>query len=217
VALTLEGPATLTSLDDTARVRARVLDAAGRELDGSALRWSVRPGGAIAPDGAGIYRAVGNGRATVVAEIDVGETGVRPDGYWASRVADSVVVDVRQRAARLALAPADTGFWTLGAVRRLAVRVTDARGHALLDGPPPLTWRSADAAVVAVDADGVVRSVAEGVSRVTVQAGDLAGATTFTVSPRRPHTSCAAFTQRRQARQTCVTLDFVMREREGAP
>jgi hypothetical protein len=216
VVLTASGPASLASLGDTARIAPRVLDRAGNALDPSRLRWSVSAPGIVQSEGAGIYRAIGNGRVTVVAEIDPGETGVRPAGYWAGRVADSVTIDVRQRAARLALVPVDTAFTTVGASRQLHVLVTDARGNALLDAPPPLTWHSADPAIVTVDAMGVVHSLTEGAARVTVQAESLIGATTFTVHPRLPHTSCMVFAQRRQTKQSCVTLDLVIREPEAA-
>jgi hypothetical protein len=215
ITLDADTRAALASLGDTARVTPRVLDQEGRPLAGVALRWSLAPAGVVQRDAEGVYRAVGNGRATIVAAVDVGETGVRADGYWATPVADTVVVEVRQRPARLTLAAVDTAFGTLGALRQLRAEVTDARGNALLDGPPPLTWRAENAAVLAVDGAGVVRSLGEGTSRVTVQADGLAGAATFTVSPRLPHTSCMLFAQRRQTRQACVTLDLVVREREG--
>ena len=208
--------APLTSLGDTARVSARVVDAAGVPLAAAPLRWRVAPAGVVHADADGVYRAVGNGRATVVAELDPGQTGVRPTGYWAGRLVDSVVVEVRQRPARLTLAPVDTAFRALGASRQLRVDVTDRRGHALLDGPPPLTWWSADPRTATVDGAGVVRGVGEGSARVVVQADSLRGWATFTVSPRMPHTSCMVFAQRRQSRQACVTLDFVVREPGGA-
>jgi hypothetical protein len=215
VALSVDAAAPLASLGDTALVRLRVVDRDGRAMEGLPLRWSLSPAGVLRQEAPGVYRAVGNGRATVVAELDPGATGVQPGGYWAGRIADSVVVEVRQRAARLTLAPVDTAFATLGALRPMRVQVTDARGHALLDGPPPLTWASTDAGVLSVDGAGVVRSIGEGTARITVQAAGLAGAATFTVSPRLPHTSCMVFAQRRQTRQACVTLDLVVREREG--
>lgn len=208
--------APLASIGDTALVRPRVLDQHGQPLAGVRLRWSLSRDGVVVQDAEGVYRAVGNGRVTVVASVDPGTTGVRPAGYWADRLTDSVTIEVRQRAARLALAPVDTAFAALGTARQLRVTVTDARGHALLDGPPPLAWRSGDARVVAVDGAGVVRSLAEGTARVTVEAESLVGAATFTVQPRLPHTSCMVFAQRRQARQACVTLDFVVRDREAA-
>lgn len=216
VILTTRGPASLASLGDTALLTPRVLDVDGRPLDGVRLRWSVSRTGVVERDADGVYRAIGNGQVTIVAEVDVAETGVRPDGYWAGRIADSVTIEVRQRAARLALAPVDTMFFALGTSRPLRAQVTDARGHPMLEDPPPLVWTSAEPGVVAVDSAGVVRSLGEGAARVSVSAGELVGAATFFVSPRVPHTSCMVFTQRRQTRQTCVTLDFVLREREAA-
>jgi hypothetical protein len=210
--LTTDVGTSLASLGDTALVRPRVLDAHGAPLDGVQLRWSARPAGIVQLDGEGVYRAVGNGRVQVVAEIDPGTTGVRPVGYWAGPIADSVSIEVRQRPARLTLAPVDSAFGTLGASRQLHAQVTDARGNAMLDGPPRLTWLSADPGVLGVDGSGIVRSLGEGTARILVQAGQLTGAATFTVAPRLPHTSCMMFARRRQTRQSCVTLDLLVRE-----
>jgi hypothetical protein len=214
VHLSVDATGALASLGDTAIVRMQVLDARGAVMRDAHPRWSLSADGIVVADAEGVFRAVGNGRVTIVASIDPGTTGVRPSGYFAERVADSVVIEVRQKAARLTLAPVDTAFGALGTHRQLGVHVTDARGNAMLGGPPPLTWRSADARVVQVDGAGVVRSVGEGTSQVTVQVGDLVGAATFTVQPRRPHTSCMVFAQRRQTRQSCVTVDFTLHERE---
>jgi hypothetical protein len=215
VTLATESPTVLTSLGDTALVRALVLDESGDPLHGVPLQWTTTPDGIVQVDDEGVLRAVGNGRVTVAAAVDLARTGVRSSGYWADRLADSLVLEVRQRPARLAIAAADTAFTSLGARRQLRAQVTDARGNALLDGPPPLTWRSADPRVVTVDSSGVVRSNGEGDARITLQADDLFGEAIFTVRPRLLHTSCMVFTQRRQTQQSCVTLGFVVREPEA--
>ncbi len=214
VTLSTQGPTLLTSLGDTAIVRSQVLDRSGTPLDSVPLRWTITPADVVQADGEGVFRAVGNGRVTVVAAIDVADTGVRPGGYWASRLADTVVIEVRQRPSRLVIAPVDTAFTTIGARRQLSVQVSDARGNPMLGGPPPLTWRSADPRVVTVDSAGVVRSSGEGDAQVIVQADEVVGAAAFTVRPRLPHTSCMVVAQRRRTQQSCVTLDFVLRERE---
>jgi hypothetical protein len=216
VVFTVSTTAPLASLGDSISLAPRVLDQRGRPVGDARLRWSVRPAGVVQQDGEGVFRAIGNGRATIVAEVDPGTSGVRPAGYWVGSLADSAVVEVRQHAVRLALAPTDTTFTALGGARQLRVQVTDARGHPLVQAPPALRWQSSDARVVAVDSGGVARSVAEGSARVTVHGADLAGAATFTVRPRRPHTSCMVFARRRQTRRSCVTLDLVVREREVA-
>ncbi|HEX6630462.1 MAG TPA: hypothetical protein VF048_05200 [Gemmatimonadaceae bacterium] len=205
--------ATLASLGDSVVLTPGVRDRDGRAVDGARLRWSASPAGIVEPDGEGVYRAVGNGRVTIVAALDPGETGVRPAGYWVGPIADTVVVEVRQRAVALALLPVDTTFRTLGAQRQLRVQVTDARGHPLRDEPPPLTWQSTDSTVVAVDSAGVARSFTQGTARITVHAEGLDGAAVFTVDPRLPHTSCMVYAQRGESREACVTLEFVLRER----
>ena len=213
VSLAVNSLASLTSFGDTVTLSPRVLDAEGRPLDGARIRWSLSDTGIVQRDGEGIYRAIGNGKVTIFAELDPGGTGVRPAGYWAGRLADSVVVEVQQRPVRLALAPVDTAFGSLGGSRQLNVQVTDARGNVIANGKLPLIWQSADSSVVTVDSAGTVHSLGEGSARVTVRSDTLSGAATFTVDPRRPHTSCMVFTLRHQSRQECVTLEFIVRER----
>jgi hypothetical protein len=215
VVLTSSTSATLASIGDSAMLRTRVLDQNGHTLDGTRLRWTVMPAGIVQRDGEGVYRAIGNGRATVIAELDPGETGVRPSGYWAARVADSVVIEVKQIPARLVLAPVDTAFATLGAIRQVHALVSDARGNPMLDAVPALIWGSDDSHILAVDTAGKVRSLGEGAARITAQVGELRGATTFTVHPRLAHTSCMVFEQRNQSKESCVTIELVMRAREG--
>jgi hypothetical protein len=216
VVLTVSTTAPLASLGDSINLAPRVLDQRGRPVDDARLRWSVRPAGVVQQDGEGVFRAIGNGRATIVAEVDPGASGVRPAGYWVGALADSAVVEVRQHAVRLSLVPMDTMFTTLGGARQMRVQVTDARGNPLVQAPPALGWESADPRVVTVDSAGVARSVAEGSTQITVDGADLSGAVTFAVRPRRPHTSCMVFARRRQTRRSCVTLDLVVREREAA-
>jgi hypothetical protein len=214
LSLKVLGTSSLASLGDSALLNPKVLDASGNMLSTRDVRWSVRPQGIVVQEGTA-FRAVGNGRVTIVAEIELGQTGVRPDGYWAERVADSVTIDVQQRAVRLSLAPVDTAFTTLGALRKLLVTATDARGHALIGNLPALTWSSSQPSAATVDSTGVVKSLAEGLSVVTVQTAGLLGVVIFTVRPRLPHTSCMVFAQRRQSKQSCVTVDFTVREREA--
>jgi hypothetical protein len=215
VTLTASSSVSLASVGDTDIVTPLVFDQQGNTIDGVRLHWSFSPSGIVQQDGDGIFRAIGNGRVTVVVEIDPGETGVRPAGYWAARIADSVVIEVRQRPARVTFAPVDTAFTALGGTRQVRVQVADARGHPMLDGPPLLTWQSSDPRVVLVDSVGVVRSFGEGTARISVHAGELTGGATFTVRPRLPHTSCMVVEVRRQNRQSCVTIDLIVREREG--
>lgn len=203
----------LTSLGDTVVLTHTALDADGNPVSGARLRWSVRPAGIIHEDSDGVFRAIGNGQATIVAELDPSQAGVRPAGYYVGQLSDSVVVTVRQIAARITLAPVDTVFGLLGSSRQLHAQVTDARGNALLDGPPQLLWHSADTTVVTVDSAGMVRSRGQGSAHVTVQAAELTGVIGFSVDARMPYTSCMVFAERQRTVQSCVTIDFTMRAR----
>jgi hypothetical protein len=214
VALDLATPAQLTSLGDTVRVHARITSRTGTSLERASMRWSVEPAGIVTPVGIDTWEAVRNGRVTIIGSLDPASTGVRPSGYWAERTADTVVVDVRQRAVSLTLTPVDTLFNTVGATRTVRVSVRDARGHELMDAPPP-TWLTANPNVITVDGTGVVQSAGAGDAQVTVQAGGLTGRVSFTVQPRLPHTSCMVYARRRESRQSCVTLGFVLREQTG--
>jgi hypothetical protein len=214
VSLTVTGPAVLTSLGDTVLLRTQVGSRAGTPTGRDGLRWTVEPAGIIEAVGPDAFRAVRNGRVTIVASIDPARTGVRPAGYWAERTTDTVTIEVRQRAVSLTLAPVDTLFTTVGAMRTIAVSVRDARGHLLEDAPPP-AWLTADPRIVTVDASGAVRSAGEGSAQVTVQVGGLTGSLPFTVRPRLPHTSCMVYARRGASRESCVTLGFVLRERAG--
>ena len=206
----------LTSLGDTVVLTRAAVDADGNPVSGVRLRWSVSPAGIIHEDSDGVFHAIGNGQATVTAELDPTQSGVRPAGYYVGHLSDSVVVTVRQIAARITLTPVDTLFATLGASRQMQVQVTDARGNPLLDGPPSLLWHSADSSVVTVDSAGIVRSRGEGSASVTVQAAELTGVIGFSVKAQMPYTSCMVFAQRQHTVQSCVTIDFTMRERSAA-
>lgn len=214
VVLTASSTTSLGSLGDSALLTPRVLDAGGRVVPNVKLLWSVSTAGIVQADGEGVYRAIANGRVTIIAAVDPGQTGVHPKGYWAEPIADSVTVDVRQRPVRLAVAPVDTAFKSIGATRALQVQATDARGNPMPSAIMSLTWQSADPRVVTVDSAGLVRSRGEGTARVTVRADSLVGAATFAVNPRLPHTSCMVYAQRKRAKQSCVTLDLVLHERE---
>lgn len=213
VVLVANSATSLGSLGDSAILAPRVLDAGGRVVPNVKLVWSLSKAGIVQAEGEGVYRAIANGRVTIVAAVDPGETGVRPKGYWADPIADSVTVDVRQRPVRLAVAPVDTTFTSIGATRALQVQATDARGNPMPSAIMSLTWLSADSRVVTVDSAGLVRSRGEGTARVTVRADSLVGAATFAVNPRLPHTSCMVYAQRKRAKQSCVTLDLVLHER----
>ena len=207
--------APLACVGDSATIRGGVVEACGATITGSKFKVQVTPAGVLDQVGPLTFRAVRNGTVKIVAEIDVGATGVAPGGYWADRVADSITVQVKQLPARITFAPLDTAFTMLGAVRTLKATVTDARGNALIDPVAPLSWQTSDGKIATVDSVGVVRSVAEGNANITATVQSLSARATFSVRPRLAHTSCMVYAPRKQTRQSCVTLDFVVRAPAG--
>ncbi|WP_411280876.1 hypothetical protein [Gemmatimonas sp.] len=213
--LTVVSASQLESVGDTARVQSRVLDQVGVVLANVPLRWSVTPAGIVQMVSNGTFSAVANGRATIIAEVDPADTGVRPRGYLSGPLADTVVIEVRQRAVRLTITVSDTAFKSLGAVRSLRSEVADRRGNIMGLDVAPVSWRSVNATIVSVDSAGVVRSRAEGRTTILATSGELSATAALTVTPRLPHVSCMVYAQRRQSKTSCVSLDFVLREREA--
>ncbi len=213
--LTLVSAAQLESFGDTAILQTRVRDLAGGTMSAVPMKWSASPAGIVQTLANGRFMAIGNGRVTVVAEVDPASSGVRPGGYVASPLADSVVLEVRQRAADIALIGADTLFRTIGAARVMRVQAVDRRGHPVMAIVAPISWRSEQTGIVTIDSLGVARSRSEGVARVIASSGSVSKSLNITVSPRLPHVSCMVYAQRRQSKTSCVSLDFVIREREA--
>lgn len=213
--LTVVSTSLLESFGDTALVQSRVLDQAGAALADVPLRWSASPAGIVQMVGNGTFSAVGNGRVTIIAEVDPAQSGVRPRGYFSGPLADTVMIEVRQRSVRLDITVSDTTFRLLGAVRLLHAVVTDRRGNIMGPSVAPVSWHSVNATIVSIDSAGVARSRAEGRTSIVATSGELSAAAFMTVTPRLPHVSCMVYARRRQSKTSCVSLDFVLREREA--
>ncbi len=204
----------LSSLGDTLRVDALVRNASGAELNAVPLRWQLSAPGVLEPLGHGLFRAVGNGRVIITVAVDPSHTGVRPGGYYADVRVDSVTVNVQQIPAQVLALSADTLFTMVGLTRKVHLRVTDARGHDIDRDLLRVSYHMVDARVATVDSTGRVTSAAEGRTELVATASTAGGASTWqqpvNVRPRAAHTSCMNFTQRRRAREACVTSNFIV-------
>jgi hypothetical protein len=98
-------------------------------------------------------------------------------------IADSVRVEVRQRAARAIIADKlNIGTKVLGDTFRIRVNATDAAGDQISNIQP--TWASLNPAIVAVDPlSGLARSVGAGTARIIAQAGDATDTVSISVAP----------------------------------
>ncbi|HEX8274364.1 MAG TPA: Ig-like domain-containing protein, partial [Longimicrobiaceae bacterium] len=161
--------ATLDALGASAQLGATVYSAAGGAMAGIATSWSSLDAGIATVDGAGRVTARAVGTARIVAT--------------AGALADTAVVTVRQVVASIAVTP---GAPTLqeGGVQQLAAAASDANGNAVPVGA--FAWTSSNPAAATVDAAGVVRAVAAGVSYVTASAGGRTATATVTVAAAPP-------------------------------
>lgn len=204
----------MSSFGDSATVTVRVFDAGGTALTGVPIVYKVSAPGVVEALGNGIFRAVADGQVTITAEVDPSATGARPAGYYADRLSQTVTLQVRQLPARIVPVSADTGFTALGQLKPVVLRVTDARGNPM--GTVTRTWSTDNPLVATVDANGTVRSVGSGSTRLTYTVGTLSWSTTITVNASRQHVSCMRYTQRRTAREACVTNTFTLRGPRGS-
>lgn len=194
----------LASFGDSAIVQSRVVDGNGNVMTGVPLRWTVRAGGALELLATGVYRAARNGQATIVVQLDPSYTGVKPAGYFADLLMDSVTIAVQQQPARIVPLVTDTVFTLLGSSRTFRVQVADARGNIMTSGWSA-QWQSGNPGIATVDSTGTVRVSGNGVAPVSVRVGTASWATTMSVNATRPHVSCMRYRQRRAAREQCVT------------
>jgi hypothetical protein len=117
-----------------------------------------------------------------------GEVTARSNGVTYIRctdrgIADSVRVDVRQRATRAIIADKlNIGTKVLGDTFRIRVNATDAAGDQIAN--IQATWASLNPAIVAVDPlSGLARTVGAGTARIIAQAGDATDTVSISVAP----------------------------------
>jgi len=146
---------TVTSLQDTLKIRAAPLTLRGDTIRGVPIRWQVVSGQQYATllgDTTGKIRAETNGTAVFRGTVDT--------------VTVTRTVLVRQRPRFLTVAPDTMTFRYTGQLKAATAVVQDARRN-LMTGVTPV-WASTDTAVVKVEGPGELRAVRDGPARVTV-------------------------------------------------
>ena len=154
----------LSALEDTVRLAARVFDQNGQVMAGAAVTWATSEPSVAAVDGSGLVTSVGNGSATVTA------TSGAASGNAAVTVAQEVTEVVLQPAAVILV---------VGDTIRLAAAATDANGHAVKGAS--FAWATGDPAVAGVDDAGLVTAIAAGSTTVAVTSGGVTGEAQLTV------------------------------------
>lgn len=151
----------LDALEDTVRVTATVLDPNGRPIAGAEVSWSSADTSIVTVDSAGLVTGVATGTAFIRAALD--------------DLADSVIAEVRQVPAGVRIHPEDGPhtFAALGDTLRLSAVVVDANGHAI----PGLSvsWSTSNAAVAAIDDEGLLTATGNGTAIITATALSASG------------------------------------------
>ncbi len=165
--------ATLSAIDQTARLSADVYDQLGRAITDATVAWSSSDPAVAAVDTSGLVTAAGNGTATVTV--------------LSGEVSDSASIIVSQTATTVEVTPQAHAL-AAGDTVRLAATATDENGHVVVDAA--FGWTSSDTAVASVDSLGLVRGVGEGAATITAAVGDAAagveGTAEITVLPPPP-------------------------------
>ena len=143
---------------------ARVLDGAGRELSRQ-VSWTVANSQFATVDGSGVLTGVAPGETQVVARVEGRE------GAATVRVTSTTPASIQ-------ISPAEPVV-LLGGTTALTAVVIATDGGTLTDRVP--TWTSADQNIATVDAQGVVRGVRIGSTRIVAAADAVTAEVTVTV------------------------------------
>jgi len=144
------------------------LDASARDQNGNTLlaqfTWSSSDTTVVTVDSEGLVTGLNNGTATVTVR--------------SGTVSNSVAVTVEQEPASIALSRDEAILTALDDVLQLEASVFDANDNAM---SPEVTWESSDPAVVSVDDDGRITSLANGTTTVTATVESISDSVTVTV------------------------------------
>ena len=148
---------TAWALGDSIQLALTLTDAHGGIVPGVQVGWTSTDTAVATVDTAGTVVARAPGQATVVAAAG-------------GRIAQSRIL-VRPRAAAIWLQGDSVIRVGEGGATRLVARVVDARRHPVQ--AQPITWRSADPTVAAIDSAGRVTGVTAGRTTLAATGGDL--------------------------------------------
>jgi len=160
----------LSSLGETARLAAEVLDQSGNAMS-VAVVWSSSATAVATVNPAGVVAAESNGVASIVAT--------------AGQASGSAVATVEQRVASISLIPAAFSLIAAGSVP-MAATAADANGYPMADAA--FSWRSSDTAVVRLTGSFVAEAVGVGSASVVAASGtveDSAGISVVVPPPVR--------------------------------
>jgi len=205
--------ARLSSLGDTLRLAAEVLDSNGTALPQFQVRWRLERDGVMDTTAAtGVFRSVANGEVRVWAEVvSTGGVFTSTNGFRADVVSTPVVVTVAQEPSTVSLTSPEFTLWSLGSALQVTPTVRDARGAIIATPTTPITWTSSNASVAVVDSIGRVRAVGEGTVIVRSAIAGVTAATLLQVSPTIVPRFCV--TAEGVDESTCAEVRLTSQER----
>lgn len=156
----------LTYVGDQLQLQVTATDADGMSVSTAGVHWTSANTGVATVRAGGVVTAVDNGSAVIHAELE---------GASAARQ-----VTVAQELAEVRIQGPDTVF-DPGIRTRLVAVALDAGGAPFTLAP--LTWRSDNESVVAVDNEGRARGLTGGTARVSAGLDGVAGSHDLTVIP----------------------------------
>ena len=165
VVIESSGSLSLTSIGQTAVVRARGYDRRGNEISTPPFWRSVNQAVAHVDSRTGIVTALAQGTSTVIAEMDTARA--------------SLAVTVADVAVLLEIFPSLATLTSIGDTLPLHVVARNALGTVIAS--PSVQWRSANESVGRMLADGRLIAVGTGVVRAIATSGSLADTSIVTV------------------------------------
>ena len=157
--------ATLSALDETVQLSAKIFDTNDQEIPGASVMWSSSETTVARVNLDGLVTAVGNGSADITAV--------------AGTVSENVTVKVNQKAADIDLSPASATLTTTGGTVRISATVRDANSRIITNAS--VNWSSSNVSVATVSSSGVVRAVANGNVRIQATSGSVSKSISVTV------------------------------------
>jgi uncharacterized protein YjdB len=171
-------PLTIGSLGQQVQLTAMVLDQNGEEMPDLAVTWTSGNPAILVHEGAGRFRSLANGPATVTARTP-GDEGVE----------GTVQVTVAQAAAGITLTRTEATLWAVGQTEQWTARAFDALGTELAQ-TPAFTWTSANATVASVSVSGMVTAVSDGSTQIRAAVGAVNNSLPVDVSATVPYELC---------------------------
>ena len=157
--------ATLTTIGQTLKLNASVIDQNGQPITGANVRWSSSNTAVVTVSTQGFVTAVMNGAAQITAR--------------AGSASASAIVTVAQTANSIVITPEMATLMSIGETVQLAATVLDQNGKPVAGAV--VAWQTSEETVATVSNSGLVTAVMNGKVQITATAGSASASADFRV------------------------------------